>query len=69
MARRPFPYGYWVAGTLAVCGGGLLLGLPSPFVPDVAQPVVGGGLVLLAARRAHLTRARLRALPSRPPRR
>lgn len=64
-ARRPFVLGYWVAGTLAVCGGGLLLGLTSPFVPQVAQPVVGGVLLLLGARRAYVTRTRLRTRPPR----
>lgn len=58
--HRPFVFGYWVAGTLAVCGGGLLLGLPSPFVPPGVQPVVGAVLLLLGARRAYVARTRAR---------
>ena len=37
---------------LGVCGAGLLVGLPSPFVPDVAEPAAGVVLLLLAVRLA-----------------
>ena len=45
----------WAAALAAVCGAGLVAGIPSRLVPDAVEPVVGVVLLALAAR--HILRA------------
>lgn len=52
---RAFLYG-WAASVAALCGAGLLVGIPSRLVPDALEPAVGVGLLTLAARSAFRAR-------------
>jgi hypothetical protein len=46
----------WAATLAAVCGAGLVVGIPSRLVPDAVEPAVGALLLALAVR--HAFRAR-----------
>ncbi|PAP77115.1 hypothetical protein BSZ37_12105 [Rubrivirga marina] len=48
----------WAVSFAALCGAGLLVGIPSRLVPDALEPAVGVGLLTLAARSAVRARRR-----------
>ena len=48
----------WATALAALCGAGLVAGIPSRLVPDGIEPAVGVGLLTLAARAAFHARRR-----------